>query len=40
MAKGGKTGLQMKQMGRGMAKVINQKSGAKVNRNEVPTKKG
>ena len=27
MAKGGKTNLQMKQLGRGLAKVANQKSG-------------
>lgn len=30
LAKGGKTGAQMRSMGRGMAKVANQKSGKKV----------
>jgi len=29
MAKGGKTNLQMKQQGRGLAKVANQKSGSR-----------
>ena len=29
MAKGGKTNIQMKQLGRGLAKVANQKSGAR-----------
>ena len=29
MAKGGKTNIQMKQLGRGLAKVANQKSGSR-----------
>lgn len=35
MAKGGKTNEQMLKLGRGLAKVANQKSGKKVNNNEV-----
>jgi hypothetical protein len=40
MAKGGKTNAQMKSLGRGMAKVMNQRSGAKVSKGTVATKKG
>jgi hypothetical protein len=35
LAKGGKTNAQMKALGRGLAKVANQKSGKKVNSNPV-----
>jgi hypothetical protein len=40
MAKGGKTNAMMKQYGRGMAKVMNQRNSTKVPKGSAATKKG
>lgn len=40
MAKGGKTNAMMAKYGRNMAKIMNQRSGAKVKVSGAPIKKG